>query len=382
MTHSFKWFLLIGWLVLFAPTAHAQPGLVTLRVGAVLSLTGTNAEVGRAQDAALRAWQRSVQSETSPVEILTLDDGSSPERAATQAAQLASEDVHVLLCCSDTEALERALPVAREAEVLMLGLASSITAADVDQNYWFFSLVPDALAQLRAVALNEAANPLALMSLEGDTGDAATNILTQVGVRLVAEERYAADVSVLTPEALWVASRQPSAVLVWGRMRDTQVALDALSRRGFEGRIYVKPQLYEEASVLERADLRGAVTVTDALSVGDTLPRAHPTYAETRRFTSALGATYGANRPSVEGGYAWDAATLLQRAFEETLAYSRLEGDNTAVIRQALRDSLVGLGPVTGAVGVYDYLETDHVGVAPSSLVIATIERGRLRAVR
>ena len=218
------------------------------------------------------------------------------------------------------------------------------------------------------------------MGLEGEVGDAARGAITRSDMRLVAEERYPPDVRVLTPEALWIATRLPSAVLVWGNKHDTHVALSALSERGFEGRIYVRPQVYEAAGALERADLRGAVTVTDAISVGSTLPRTHPTYGETRRFTSALGATYGANRPLIEGGYAWDALSLLQRAFEQMLTYTPDVQADLSRTRQALRDSLVGLGPVTGAAAVYDYLETDHAGVQPSSLVVATIVRGQLRA--
>ena len=378
--HPFR-ALLIGCLVWLAPLAHAQPTEpVTLRVGAVLSLTGANAPVGRAQEAALRAWEASAQSEGLTAEILTLDDGSRPERAAALSAQLASEGIHALLCCSNAASLERALPTAREAGTLALALAPSDLVKDTSQNYWLFSIVPEHSAQLETVALSE--NALAFMGLASSEGDIAVSSLSGAGARLVAQERYAPDVDVLTPEALWIATRQPGAVLVWGRMRDTQLAVDALSQRGFAGRTYIKPQLYEDASVLGRADLRGTFTVTNAVSVGDTLPLTHPTYAETRRFVSALGATYGANRPTAEGGYAWDAMTLLRRAFEQTLAYSRLEPENTTAIRQALRDSLVGLGPVTGAVGVYDYRETDHVGVAPDSLVIAVIERGRLRAAR
>ena len=368
------------WLVPLAQ-AHANARSdITLRVGAVLSLTGANASTGRAQDAALRAWQASAQNEGVSIEILTADDGSNPERAAAQAAQFADEGIHALLCCSETAALERAAPLIREAEILTLALTSHPLVTDATQNHCLFSVVPDSTTQLRKVARSEDA--LAFMGLEGDAGDAAVRVLMQGGVRLVAEERYTPEVDALTPEALWVATRQPSAVLVWGGMRDTQLAVDALAQRGFEGRIYIDSQRYENASVLERADLRGTVTVTDAVSVRSTLPPTQPTYGETRRFLSALSATYGANRPTAEGGYAWDAMTLLQRAFEETLAYNRLEQSGTATIRQALRDSLVGLGPVTGAVGVYDYLETNHVGVAPDSLVVATLERGRLRAVR
>ena len=214
------------------------------------------------------------------------------------------------------------------------------------------------------------------MGLEGEFGDTALNVLAQAGVRLVAQERYARGVQALTPEALWIATRQPDAVLVWGQMADTKLAVDALSQRGFGGRVYINPQVYNEAGVLERADLRGTFTVTDAISVGR-LPRTQPTYQETRRFVSALNATY-AGRPSAAGAHAWDALTLLRRAFEQTLAYQALEADNTPATRQALRDALIGLGPVVGAAAVYDYSERDHSGAQPSSLLVARVERGRL----
>ncbi len=371
------------WLIPLAQAQSTQPiSHVTLRVGAVLSLTGVDADVGRAQEAALRAWQKGAQTRGLSVEIFTADDRSNPERAAVQAAQLLEDGVHALLCCAQEVAQGRVSPLIQDAEVLTLSL--SPLTADSAQNYWLFSVAPGVTAQLETIVLRAGSrsNTLALMGLEGEIGDAAADLIRRSGMRLVAEERYPPEVEVLTPEALWVATRQPGAVLVWGGLADTQVAAVALSQRGFTGRIYISPEVYAQASALERADLRGAATVTNAVSVSGTLPRTHPTYGETRRFISALSATYGTSRPSVEGAYAWDALSLLRRAFEEVLAYNRLEPENTAATRQALRDSLVGLGPLTGAAAVYDFLEADHGGVQPDSLVTATIARGRLIAVR
>ena len=366
------------WLI---PLAQAQ-STITLRVGAVLPLTGVDAEVGRAQAAALRAWQRSAQKRGLSIEILTADDRSSPGRAAAQAAQLVEDGVHALLCCAQAASRGRVSPLLQNAGVLTLSLSPLTSSAA--QDYWLFGVAPGARAQLETIVLGAGSrsDTLALMGLEGELGDAAADLIGQSSVRLVAEERYPPEVAVLTPEALWVATRQPGAVLVWGGLADTQVAVEALSQRGFAGRIYISPEVYAQASTLERADLRGAATVTDPVSVVSTLPRTHPTYGETRRFISALSATYGANRPSVEGAYVWDSLSLLQRAFEEVLAYKRLEPENTAATRQALRDSLVGLGPFTGAAAVYDFLEADHSGVQPDSLITATIARGRLIAVR
>ena len=370
-------FCLLFWVV---PLAWAQSD-ITLRVGAVLSLTGVDAEVGRAQEAALRAWQRSAQKRGLSLEILSADDGSNPERSVERAAQFVEDGVHALLCCAQAAAQGRVLPLLENEGVLTLSF-SPLTSSAV-QDYWLFSVAPDVTTQLETIVLGAGSrsDTLALMGLEGEVGDAAANLIGRSSVRLVAEERYPPEVEVLTPEALWVATRQPGAVLVWGGLEDTQVAVEALSQRGFAGRIYISPGVYAEASTLERADLRGAVTVTDPVSVVSTLPRTHPTYAETRRFISALSATYGAI-PTMEGAYAWDALSLLQRAFEEVLAYNRLEPENIAATRQALRDSLVGLGPFTGAAAVYDYLEADHIGVQPDSLVTATIAQGRLIAVR
>ena len=364
--------------------ARSAQSPVTLRVGAVLSLTGEHASVGRAQEAALRAWEASVQTRGFSVEVLIADDGSDPERAAARSEAFLAEGVHALLCCAAESALARTRPSIKRAGVPTLTLTpEALKVGGVADDYWFFSVPPGRAAQLSSLLLYErsqGSSTLALLGLEGEIGDAALHAITNSGMRLVAEARYPPDVRVLTPEALWIAAQQPDAVLVWGHREDTHIALSALSERGFEGRVYVRPQIYETAGTLERADLRGAATLTDAISVGSTLARTHPTYEETRRFTSALSATYGANRPTVEGAYAWDALSLLQRAFEQMLTYTPDVQTDLSRTRQALRDSLVGLEPVTGAAAVYDYLETDHSGVQPGSLVVAAIARGRLVA--
>ncbi len=42
-------------------------------------------------------------------------------------------------------------------------------------------------------------------------------------------------------------------------------------------------------------------------------------------------------------------------------------------MRQVLRDSLVGMGPVTGVTAVFDYTEANHTGVEPKSLAIVKV---------
>jgi ABC-type branched-subunit amino acid transport system substrate-binding protein len=210
---------------------------------------------------------------------------------------------------------------------------------------------------------------------------ALSRLLEPGSLRLVANERYPHDVTVLTPEALWVATRQPGGVLVWGTARDTVVAVDALIRRGYTGPIYVNPAVVTPFGGTFHAALQGVLSTVDAVTVAASLPPAHVTAAETRRYLQLYEGLYGRGSASPAGGAAWDAALVLKAALEEAMAY----GISPAALqpfRFALRDALVGMGPVVGATAVFDYREDDHVGIVPRSLVIAELVHGAWRGMR
>jgi branched-chain amino acid transport system substrate-binding protein len=351
----------------FTPAASAQ---TTLRVGAVLSQSGPAATEGRAQGQALRALTAQLQSQGGifglPVEIQIVDDGSNPRDTVAQLQRLiAAGEVSALICCTTEAEVKAAAPVVEAAGVPTLALSALPDSAGEGSPHWLFSVRASEQDVLRAIVLHVAAQggkTVALMTLNNNYGDAASadlhSLLVPGGLRLVAEKRYAPNVRVLTPEALWVATRQPDAVIVWGLVKDTEVAVSALRQRGYEGPVYINPQLLsaQVGSVLD-----------GTLTVGGSSPS-----ALLSRYRALMAPYYLFGFPPPAGAYAFDALWLLRGALKQTLGYG-IDLSKAATMRQVLRDSLVGMGPVTGVTAVFDYTEANHTGVEPKSLAIVKV---------
>lgn len=381
---------LLPLLLLLASLAHAQ----TITIGAVLSLSGPAAPLGVAQERSLRLFETQLRTEHgiygTPVNFVILDDGSSPLTATRQVrALLEAHTPHALICCTTDAASLAIIDLVEQAGVLTLALSSAeaITWPPAER-FWLFGTKPNDTARIRAMVLDlagQGAQSLALMALDNSFGEVAVTALSRLlepgSLRLVATERYPPDVTVLTPEALWVATRQPSGVLVWGAARDTGVAVDALVRRGYTGPIYVNPAVVTPQGSAHNAALEGVLTAVDAVTAAASLPPGHVTAAETRRYLQLFEGRYGRGSAVAAGGAAWDAALVLQAALREAFGYG-VSPAQLQPFRFALRDALIAMGPVVGATAVFDYHLGDHLGIVPRSLVIAQLVRGAWRGVR
>ncbi len=369
--------LLVATLGLAFSLALAQP---SLKLGAVLSQSGEARFLGQAQARALEALSRDVSRRgyVQGLELLVQDDASNPASALREVRRLVEEEeVQALICCSTKAATAAVAAYVNEARVLTLALSD---LPEGEPGFWLFTVKPDQQRLLQAALLHQAAEGqgrFGLMTLDNGFGDRVRSDLDLLidpasGVQLVVDQRYPAGVTVLTPEALWVATRLPETVFVWGLASDGALAVSALGARGYGGEVMLNPDVLASGAGANLERLEGALAPVSPVAVAATLSPTHLTYGLTQDYLRAVPA-----RSAPEGAYAYDALRLLQEALEQAYTYGVANTDLTA-FRGLLRDAFIGMGAVAGASASFDYSESDHVGVLPGSLVLARLERGRL----
>lgn len=221
------------------------------------------------------------------------------------------------------------------------------------------------------------------MTLDNGYGDVVTAALARLfdpgaNTGLVVEERYSPAATVLTPEALWVATRVPDTVFVWGLAQDSALAYESLRTRGYEKDVVLNPALLEPGTRTNPATFNGGLFPVSPAELA-VLPPTQPSYEALQTYRRDLAAAYPAGRVPSAGAFAYDALSLLEAAFEAAYTYG-VPLDNVTALRGVLRDALVGMGAVTGATAVFDYDENDHVGAVPSSLVLARLSPNGLVA--
>lgn len=384
---------------------RAQAPGAALQVGVIASRTGVASAQGVAQwllaaerDAALR----SAGGIFGVGVTVTLQDDASDLAQARRAAQtLVEAGALVIVCCTTPLATKAVAEVAEAAGVTLL--APTTFAQVTEQPYWAFSLAPDdtdALAAIVADAYRENRPSLALMALDGSVGDEAETdlaaLLTVVGAGITRTERYAPGSSELRPEALLVAASQPGGVVVWGLQDDLPVAYEALRRRGYEGNVYVRTALLAPGNAqLPWARLINArIAVPPALAAPASLPEtADPTSprhgvwgpagacaAAAHLDAERLAAVPGAAGQAVATAPMLAALDLIESALEQLIALQIPSGE-PAVLRQALRDTLVGLPALCTGAGLIDLRDGASNALDPGGLAIAVVTNRGLAAL-
>lgn len=356
----------------------------SVNVAVILPLSGSHAASGHVQRDALEAYvRRNPDVYGLPLELMFFDSQSDPARVVALAAEQA--DAHALICCQDAavaravfraysdQSSNLAMPIISLSSVTGIGQVGQLPAWL--SPYWVFSVAADESVTLRAMLLDMAdrsVQRIGLMALEGDFGEVAVTaferMLAPGSMTVVVSERYPPNTTVLTPEALWVATRQPNAVLLWGLPADTRVAFDGLQRRGYDGAVYLNPALYTLSGV-SLAAFEGAYTVLDNVAARNwQRPEAQQFRLATRQ---------NAGPSTLVAARAWDAITLLNAAFAEALRDA--DPVDVSDMRQRLRDALVSLPPVAGATATFDFRDGDPVGIDARSLVPVQVVDGTLR---
>ncbi|MFO7544215.1 MAG: ABC transporter substrate-binding protein [Trueperaceae bacterium] len=384
----------LSWLLLaFTPVAAAADPIV---VGVITSRSGAAAATGSSQALAATAWASRVRAAGGvfgvPVQIVLADDESNPRRATEEATRLIAEGVHVLVCCTTSSASRDVAGLAEAAGVPLLSPSSFDGAgrsSGQEASYWSFDFAlreSDALAAVIADAHRLGAQSVALMTLNNAFGDetleSARALAAVAGLNVAAEIRYPPGTRELRPEALWVATRQPGAVIVWGLADDLEVAVSALRRRGYVGPVYARSALlapgYPRPSFAHLAEVRFAVA--PAL-VQASLASDAPCAEAATRAAAVLAVVHGGIVDLPSAAPVIDALELVEAAVEQVIAL-QLPDVSVAAMRQALRDGLVALPERCGALGIIDLVDGRSAAVVPRGLAISVVTNGGLVSAR
>ena len=320
------------------------------------------------------------------LEVRVVSDAGSPARAARTANDAIEAGAHALVCCSTSAATTRVAPVAARAGVPLL---SPTVGGTDDAAGWQFVLAADEATQLQAVvrdAYGRGVTRLGIMTLAGPFGDTAVARLRSfLGVpelQLVAEARYPADATVLTPEALRVATREPGTIVVWGLRDDTALAVRGLRERGWHGPVYLRAALLDPLAGGLPSGLSGEVRIPASPA---SLPGAvDPDDPAASWLLDARGLGDGRleSRPYLaDGAIAHDALVLLGRAFEQAAGYG-VDPEDLRGFRLALRDALVALPETTLAAGRYDLAMDSTQAALAQGLAMGHLVAGRLAPLR
>ena len=369
-------------LLSVSAAANAQ-----IRIGVDLATTGPAASIGLPSKNVVQMWPKEIAGQK--IEVIVLDDGSTPTGAVLNGRKLTSEEkVDVLVGPNTTPAAIAMLDVLAESQTPMIALAASASIVlPMDaKRYWAFKMPQNDSLMATAVTKHMADNGVKTLGFIGFSDAYGESWLTEVnrlldirGIRMVAVERYnRADTSV-TGQVLKLIAAKPDAILIAGAGTPAVTPQLALVERAYKGRIYQTHGIatYEFLKVGGK-DVEGTYFPTGPGVVATQLPNDVAAKKVAVEFVKRYEARYGPDSVTQFAADAWDAWLVLADAIPKAL---KIAQPGTVEFRKALRDAIEGTKNLTVAQGVVNMSPEDHVGLDQRARVMAKIENGQWKFV-
>jgi len=363
------------------PTFADQP---VIKVGVSISTTGQGAALGIPEKNTLEVVAKEIGG--AKIEIIQLDDAGDPTVATTNARRLATEDkVDILIGSAVTPATLAVAGVAWETAVPHFAL--SPMPFQPGREKWTFVMPQPVPLMAKGIFENMKAKGVKTVGIIGFSdswGDLWVKEFKAsgepMGLKQVAEERYArADTSVAGQVLKLVAAR-PDAVLVGASGTAAALPVIALRERGYTGPIYQTHGAVTRAFIgIAGKSAEGVIFTSGPVVAAESQPESALTRAPGVAYTKAYEAKFGAGSITQFGAHMNDVFELLKRVVPVALKTAK---PGTQEFRDAIRLALESEKDLAASQAVYNYSATDHYGVDDRGRILITVKDGNWAIVK
>jgi len=363
-------------LVVASP-AEAQSPEIT--IGVSLSTTGPAAALGVPARNALEFVPKEIGGV--PLKLIVLDDGGDPTAATTNARRFVSESKADIIIGSSIVPPSIAISaVANEVGVPHFSLspmpftpAREKWSVDMPQpveivgKIMYDHMKANGVKTVGYIGYSDSYGDLWFNDFKNQTG--------AMGMKMVADERFARPDTSITGQALKLIASNPDAILIGAAGTGAGMPQSELRDRGYKGLIY---QTHGAASN-DFIRIAGKAAEGVLMAAGPVMnPEGQSDSALTKKpgleLNTAYEAKYGANSRSQFAGHSFDVFEVLKRVVPVALKTAK---PGTPEFREAIRQALLTEREIPASQGVYNYTEKDRNGVDDRSRILLTVKDGK-----
>ena len=359
----------------------ASPGAASgepIKVGAVLSLTGTYAGLGEGEKNVIDMEVKRINDAGGingrPLEIIIEDDATDEAKAAAAAAKLIEQDEVVALLgatgSGQTMAMRGDVDRAGIPQVSMAGATAITNPVDplVFSTPWSnLIVVPFTLQYLKDQGITK----IGLISDSGGFGKDGQAVITEeapnYGIEIVDDETFNPGDTDMSAQLTKIKNSGAEAIVMWTagaeaativkNARDLGIDLPVIGSHGIARREFIE-------GAGEAAE--GVVLPAGKILLPETYGEGTDAYTVATDFIDRYTAAYG-EPPSTFAGYAYDALNLVVESAK------RVQGDLTP---EALRDQIEATSGWVGTGGTFNFTAEDHNGLTGDDLMMYQIKDG------
>lgn len=364
-------------------SGETQASVEPVKIGAILSLTGTYAALGTAEKQALELEVERINAEGgidgTPIEVIIEDDATDEAKAVAAASKLIEQDgVVAILGATGTGQSMAIRGDIQRAGVPQISMAGgNVITAEFDplvfQTPWANKIVVPFVLQAMK---DSGVTSFALLSDSGGYGKDGKPIVeqtaTELGLDLVANETFNPGDTDMTAQLTKIRGSGAQAVVLWTAGKEAATIMknaEGLGMTSGEGKLP-----FFGGSGQARAEFpQGAGQAAEGFTFGtgkSLIPANWGEGSEQEQvvsdFASRFEAEYG-SPPDIFAGHAFDALAITVAALKEI---------GPLATGAELRDAIESTSELHGFGGSFTFSPTDHNGLTTNDLALYRFENG------
>jgi branched-chain amino acid transport system substrate-binding protein len=364
-------------LLALAATVTPAPAKDSIKVGAILSVTGPASFLGAPEARTLEMLAEEINAKGgingARIQLVIKDSGGSPEKAISFAKQLIDEEKVFAIIGPSTSGETMAVKnIAEESKTILISCAAAEVIVNPVARYVFKTPQKDSYAVVKIFQQMKKMGVSKIGVLSSNTGfgkagkEQIEKLAPEQGMQILISEVYDKAATDLTAEVTKLKSANVQAVVNWSiepaqsivikNIRQIGLKIPIFQSHGFGNINYVKAAGQAAEEVIFPA---GRLLVADSLS------DKHPQKALLLSYTKTYESKYK-EEVSTFGGHAYDAFIILVKAMKDA-------GRDKEKVRTAI-ENIKGL---VGTAGVFNFSAADHNGLDLNAFEMLTVKDGK-----
>lgn len=372
--------------------AGASGASEPIKIGAVLSLTGTYAAMGESEKNAIELEVKRINDAGGiggrPIEVLIEDDATDDAQANAAASKLVEqEEVVAVIGATGTGGTMAMRSVLQRAGVPQISMAGGTVITDqfdplVFQTPWSNRIVVPFVLEAIGAKVSRTAK-LALLTDGGGYGKDGLGVIKEEFVsraesagsagalQLVAEETFNPGDNDMSAQLTRIKKASPDVLLLWTAGKESAIIVKNARDLGldvpvFGGSGQARLEFIQGAG--DAAD--GFIFGTGRSLIPENWPSDSPVYGAVAEFAARYEEEFG-ERPDIFAGHAYDAVTIVTDALERAGADAGPD---------ELRDAIEQTKDLPGFGGSFSFTDKDHNGLTREDLALYRVDKGEWKS--
>ncbi len=371
------WWTAVAVALVLAVSGAAQ-GADTIKVGAILSVTGPASFLGAPEAKTLEMLVEEQNRKGGvlgkKIELIVKDSGASPEKAFSFAKQLIEEEkVFAILGPSTSGETMKIKGVAEVGKTILISCAAAEVIVNPVAKYVFKTPQKDSDAIVKIFQQMKEMKISKIGVLSSNTGfgkageEQIMKLAPEHGITVLASEVYDKAASDLTAEVTKVKASGVEAILNWSIEPAQAIVIKNARQIGFKGPVF-QSHGFGNIKYVEAAGeaAEGVLFPAGRLLVANELSDKNRQKAVLLKYKKDYESRYK-EEASTFGGHAYDAFVILVKAIEKA---NKLD-------KEAVRSSIEQLTHVVGTGGIFNFSATDHNGLTIDAFEMLTVKKGK-----